>query len=380
MTVRPREGIAVVALTIVALVPAVEAIENTSGEAWWRDQRLAPARVPANAGNTTLPSYEVVFEGTAEEKTATAAATWRSEDATETYQLKLTGPLDEGTKEATPLTLDGLQGEASAEFTFQHILLHNGRDAEAQELLCRLAGADIETCGDHRFRAADGKAIIRDLRSDFRLAGASDKEALCRIVGKKRCGESDLLAVNMLEAYYAAIHGLRRFNLWGITAGASRASFEYLTPEDLEDAEEHHNNWKIGAHVGHYRPKLGYLRLGVAYKSAYGPGEASASEICQPIEDADAQRCREIVVGAPSNRESTIATLEWRYFLPGGKLAISPSLSRDFKNEVTSYVLPIYFLGAKGGLTGGARIGYETENEKVTFAIFVGAALKVVGD
>jgi hypothetical protein len=339
---------------------------------------LSETRAPANVGDTSASGYDIVLEGTSEEKTATASATWTSHDSTETYQLKLTGPLNRMTKEAVPFTLAGLPGNGSAEFTYQHILLAHSRDAEAQELLCELADRGLEDCGDNAFLDEARRPTVRDLRNEYSQASAQRKAVLCRIVGKRLCFTHDFESVQMRDAYFAMTNAPKSLALWGLTAGVSRSTFTYLTAVDLDAQEESHSNWKLGAHVGLYRPTTGYLRAGVAHLDTYRPAEATASEICQAVDGAEATRCREIVIGAPTNVRSTIASLEWRYFLPGGKVAISPSISRDLENRVTALILPVYFLGSEGGLTGGARIGWESEKEAITFAIFVGAALKVV--
>jgi hypothetical protein len=88
--------------------------------------------------------------------------------------------------------------------------------------------------------------------------------------------------------------------------------------------------------------------------------------------------CRDTVVGPPTERSRHAAVIEWRRFLPGGNVAIDPSFAYDFRGQASSIDVPFYFLAlSAGGLAGGARAAWRSDEKGVVVAVFIGAALHI---
>mgnify|MGYP003338634547 CR=1 FL=1 len=94
---------------------------------------------------------------------------------------------------------------------------------------------------------------------------------------------------------------------------------------------------------------------------------------------AGALECKSAVIGGPSSSDLAVMQLEWRKFLPGGKVAFDPKYRFDLKEQISAVSLPLYFFAKpKEGLAGGARVDWRSDRDGVAVVIFVGAVLKVL--
>jgi hypothetical protein len=94
-------------------------------------------------------------------------------------------------------------------------------------------------------------------------------------------------------------------------------------------------------------------------------------------------------VGAPARKEKLLTSVEWRrlYVLQptnplttfGIKtLGASVQFTYDAHNDEYGIDLPIYLVpNDKGGLTGGVRLGYKSEDHDIVAGVFVGAPFLV---
>ena len=156
-----------------------------------------------------------------------------------------------------------------------------------------------------------------------------------------------------------------------ITVG--QREFEFLDAAFAEQSEDH-RNLSAAVRFGAFSETFGFGFLSWAYQEQYKPGGA-AQDICLPLSGTTGLTCAERVLGAPTKQTSAILSAELRHFF-SGSLGVAPSVKRDFKSDVTSISLPIYFLRNKdGGLAGGVRSNWRSDTSSLSFSVFVGTSL-----
>jgi hypothetical protein len=295
--------------------------------------------VPANVGlgpaiGTTKdePSTtaEVVIEGSTDKKSGTASIT--RDTGSSQFRLTLTAPLDESTGEAVPLTLDGAGTGTTAELSYSRLSWGTGPTQEEQD------------------------AYV----------------ALCqRVLGRETCKSSELTGADQ-ELAEDLLHLRDAVWFWALRGSFGRNRFRYLD-DTLAAHSVFRNDWAAKGYVGRYLD-IGFLVASYSYGRGFSPG-APVREICVPFGDRGALRCQDSVLGAPVKDSHSVASLELRRFL-GRSLGLAPLVQRDFTNDVTALLLPVYFLkNADGALMGGARAGWRSDDKAFTLAVFIGSAM-----
>jgi hypothetical protein len=294
---------------------------------------------PANVGlgpafgttkDEASTSAEVLLEGSTDKKSGTASITRNA--GSSQFRLTLTAPVDQSTDEAVPLTLDGAGNGTTAELSYSHLSWGAGpteREQAAYEALCMRV-----------FRRATCKSS--------ELTGADQERA------------EDLL--HLRDAVW----------FWALKGSFGRNKFKYLD-DSLHSQSVYRNDWEGKGYVGRYLG-IGFLVASYSYGRGFSPGGPSR-EICSPLGDGGALRCQDAVLGAPAKDSHSVATLELRRFLGRG-LAVAPLIQRDFENDVTALLLPVYFIkNAEGALMGGARAGWRSDDKAFMLAVFIGSAM-----
>jgi hypothetical protein len=302
-----------------------------------REDAFRRLRVPANVSDFGVLGPQLILETSSESKRATA--TVGVETGSLALNLKLTGPLDDKTKEAIPVDLDGLAGSSVADLGVAWTYWPFHPDIDALKALCQ------------------------------RATGGDD------------CDDSDFTDPELRRRYFQLQHASDHPLLLGARVRVGRNRFNYLDPTALSASGESHNDWAIVGSAGAYWPSLGYLGGVYEYQEYYKPG-SSPSEVCVPLGDAGASQCKDAVIGPPKKEQSQLARVFLRRFFKGARAAVQPSFSRDFTKKVTSFDLPIYFLQStdekKPGLTGGVRFGWRSDTDDWVIAVFIGPVLGLV--
>ena len=307
-------------------------------------QTADEARQAVQRGLVTLPTVadvqspglSVSLDATTDEKKGSVAIVFESPAEALTFGITAKGPLDKDTGEATPITLEGLPSDASAEFAFNYF--------------------------HWRSPAPPGEIA-----------------AFCKkVANKDECDESDFTGANQQD--YRRLLGIDSAP-WMFTGSASvgRTQFKFASPTDLAAGKENHADWAVSTSAGRYSPNMGYLALEFEYQRTWEAAGA-ARQICTPFTAVTgAIECRNLVVGGPTRDSSMLARLQWRRFFAGGRAAINPMVVQDLGASVTKVRVPVYFFtDANEGLAGGARVDWDSDSGDARFVVFVGTALSLV--
>lgn len=304
-----------------------------------RDKQSDLVTLPT-VSNPSVPGYSVSFDASSAEKKGSVAIVVGNKDKSLSYSLTASGPLDESTAEATPVTLDGLSNAATVK-TGLHWFYWHPMDASRAE-----------------------------------------KKAFCQQYRKKDlCDDTDFAGDKRLLKKFLELHGADKDPiLFDVEGGVGRAAFKYLTPGDLSATEDNHTDWSVGFSLGRYTPTVGYYRVTYEFERAW-QAAGRARQLCSPLSSgASTLECKSSIIGSPSRTTLQLSRIELRHFFKGGNAAINPIVSRDFEAGVTGVTVPVYFFSqANGGLAGGGRVSWRSDTKDLSFVVFVGAALKPFG-
>jgi hypothetical protein len=310
--------------------------------------RSSNARVQAEQALATVPNVSDVLRAgyylslQAASNSATGTATVAIENAAGSFSasFSLEAPLNETSGEARPVTLRGLANTGVASVGLHWFRWPRSPDVAAMRRLCEQA-LHKEDCDDDEFTSE------KDRRAFVRLA---------------RSGGAPVVV--------------------NLHASAGPTPFTYVDRATLASASETKTEWSVGAGIGRYAPRMGYIAAEYEHQQQFDKGDSA--QLCTLTGGASATSifdCRNVVVGGPSSLAREVGALEWRWFLPGGRLAVNPSVARDFRGRVFSVDAPFYFLASSSAaLAGGARATWRSDRPGVAIAIFVGAALHPTSD
>lgn len=164
-------------------------------------------------------------------------------------------------------------------------------------------------------------------------------------------------------------------NIFGFKSKIGRENFKFKTGTTFADQEQTESPWSITAY---YYRKSGRTVWGggLEYQESYTV--SSETQICSPVPvPENATSCSNVVIGEPAQTRRKMAYVELRWANPEMNFAIAPKVTRDFENDETGILLPLYLMrGDKDALTGGISIGWQSETDDVTASIFVGKAFE----
>ncbi len=82
-------------------------------------------------------------------------------------------------------------------------------------------------------------------------------------------------------------------------------------------------------------------------------------------------------IGEPTKKRADVLTLDVRTIVYK-RMALGLTLNRDIKNKTTGIELPLYVLSSSAGdLTGGIKLGWTTDDHKVSAGLFIGQPFKL---
>lgn len=114
--------------------------------------------------------------------------------------------------------------------------------------------------------------------------------------------------------------------------------------------------------------KNGTTTLEFVQKRDYKP--AKAATLCSAISGSLLEECTTKPRARAQAKDSSVGGVEWKLLLRG--FAIAPALQRDFEENVWGAQLPIFLVRDEdGALTGGLRLGWRSDTDDFSAAIFV---------
>jgi hypothetical protein len=235
-------------------------------------------------------------------------------------------------------------------------------EARIQANLCDLVSA----CGDHN-------------GWDLTLAGPIDTTAKFTELGDL----NGLIGKARVESGYGYNVGKDSGLTLDVRATYAKFRSEYHVASSLSRETFDRNATALGVGIGYkYSPlpkndatsALSFLTK-LSYRLESSFKESDPRHLCAPSSTGPAGtlECGDFVVGEPtSDRRNVVAFEQW--VSVAGVAGIRLRISRDVDNSVTGFDAPIYVLpDGKGGIGGGVRIGYRSDDKKPRFSVFVGA-------
>jgi hypothetical protein len=328
------------ALTLALAWPAAaraqqDAVSHPANDAMSISPRAAAERALTtlpNISDVLTPGYYLSFEASTASKTATATIAVDDAAGAFSASLSLEAPLSESPRESRPLTLDGLANSAAATGAVHWFFWPGGPDTAGMQRLCE------------------------------------------RATGRTACDDSDLTRAADRHEFLRLAHAGNTPTTINARATIGRRAFRFVDEDTLASEETARTSVALAAGLGHYAPRTGYIAAQFQFVRDYDAGDTE--QLCALGPGGGLLACRSAVVGGPVRRTREGGSVEWRLFLPGGRVAVNPSFARDVRGRTSAVSVPIYFLSlAAGGLAGGARASWRSDEPGVTVAVFVGAAL-----
>ncbi|MGH7655590.1 MAG: hypothetical protein ACREN6_13095 [Gemmatimonadaceae bacterium] len=98
-----------------------------------------------------------------------------------------------------------------------------------------------------------------------------------------------------------------------------------------------------------------------------------SQNICTPesFGPPGTESCANMVLGAPYNYDRAVMSVSGAWSI-GGRAAMRLTVAQDLRHGVTGVDLPVWVMAnTAGGLAGGVRFGYRTDDRQLTLALFV---------
>ena len=339
---RSRSLVVVCSLWLAAPVVARAQAPLVPGRA---EQAFQAAPAPANLSFGVVPvkrsvadsatSAQFLLDASTKDRVGTVALGWKT--GHEQIQLALSGPLD-ATDTAEPVSLTGLPKGASARLSVNrfHWKVQTVEEQHAAEELCTRLGLTRPECS------------VRKLAEKFPA-------------------ESKRLA------------DLEHLNdkpwLFGGEASINRRGFQFLQPGTLEAGSVSKTGFSATGRLGVFAPSLGFLFASYSYRRDFDAA-GSASSICRPFGAGEALRCQPAIVGAPTEANESVASVELRRLFKTN-VGLSPSVQYDFEAERWLVDVPLYVIPGTGKVSGGVRFNWRSDTKEVTAVVFVGTIFEL---
>ena len=169
---------------------------------------------------------------------------------------------------------------------------------------------------------------------------------------------------------------------WGIEGSIGYKRFDYIDPVALTLHDTGKVQGAAKLFFAYYpRPVATAITGSIAYQRGYEA--ADAVTLCPAPVGPGPVTCVSGSPGAPERSDGLLISLglKHRFFGSDGAplaLAAAPLVTYDALDEVWGVDVPIYFFrNDKAGLTGGVRGGWRSDDKKVRFGVFIGAAFSV---
>jgi hypothetical protein len=223
------------------------------------------------------------------------------------------------------------------------------KDARVQANLCDIAGA---ICGA---RGASALMIAGPLNKDDDFTELADLDGLVNSARVQGSYTTNATSVGS----YLAFSGM-----------FSQPTFAYRDTVAFARRSIGHTAYAIEAGAG-YRWAFVSLQGSVRWEQSYRA--RTRENICTPAPfgPPGTEQCEDMVLGAPYNHDRTVVSASSAWSI-GGNGAMRLTVSQDLRHGVTGLDLPVWVMSnTAGGLAGGVRFGYRTDDRQLTIALFV---------
>ena len=189
-----------------------------------------------------------------------------------------------------------------------------------------------------------------------------------------------LVGTARVESGYAINIGADRGLTGEVRASFARFQSTFRSTGTLAEETFERDGGSLAAGVGYKTTtSIGTNPLALLFKLAYRVERSfegqDAQNLCAPasVGPSGTLACGDLVVGEPSKVTKNVISVE-QWLALGGVAGIRLKIARDVDAGVTGFDVPIYVLpDGKGGLGGGFRAGYRTDDKRFRFSAFVGA-------
>ncbi len=204
-----------------------------------------------------------------------------------------------------------------------------------------------------------------------------------------RCDQA-LLAQGTPDERRRAAQHLAPGPIWFVNGEATigHHDMKFVDLATPEADSERHVEWGLSATAAVLLPQhRTLLSLTGQYREAYEDQDPGTQ--C-PNTGGTVLVCETGPLGAPTLTRGASTTFEVRRRfdvpiprVPGQDpltlpLAIAPSVTYDFESDSAGVEIPVYFIGDDNGLNAGVRVSWDSENDDVTFGVFVSKTFTLI--
>lgn len=154
------------------------------------------------------------------------------------------------------------------------------------------------------------------------------------------------------------------------TGTFSQPTFAYRDSSAFARRSAGHTAYAIEGGAG-YRWASVAVQGAVRWEQSY---RAHGSQnVCTPesFGPPGTESCENMVLGAPYGYDRAVVSASGAWSI-GGNGAMRLTVAHDLRHGVTGVDLPVWVMSnAAGGLAGGVRFGYRTDDRQLTIAVFV---------
>ena len=325
-----RKIVVAAVFLVASMLGSTPAAAQTAREDAMRDAKATLVALPAVA-SPSVPGASLSVEANATDRRgALAIVLGRAASDRFTVGLTISGPLNDSTRSAQPLDLNGLNTGATIEAGLHWFLWRGRVDLAAAVAMCESRFKRKE-CDDREFTNADER------RAYLKHLGAN----------------VDPIVID-------------------VTASVGRSQFSYLEKPTFSPGSQSQNDTSAGIAIGLLTPPTGLLSAGFTAARDWKAGSA-AREICLPLAGGPALECRTAPIGPPAVTTRPLVTLELRRYVIRHKAAVAPRVAFDVKSHTTSVSVPVYvFTNTSANLSGGVKLAWNSRTRDVTAVLFIG--------
>lgn len=273
--------------------------------------------------------------------------------------LTISTPFD-GKKDASPATLDGLANGTKATLRFGSFS-GASRSTIAPEME-KIVGEALARCHE-----VEASPTARKECDDASTQGRQLWLIQKYLPGRARSALRAQVPASTLD--------------WGIEGSVGYQEFEFVTPATLAQNNSRKVEFGAKAFFAWYPVSAPLAITGsVAYQRGF---EAQDEAVLCPAGNGTTVTCVKAAPGAPALDENLLLAGGLRFRLGGGAgklppFAVAPLVTYDAIDKIFGVDVPFYLLANKdGGLIGGVRAGWRSDDKKLRFGVFIGSAFNI---
>ncbi len=212
-----------------------------------------------------------------------------------------------------------------------------------------------------------GEAVCEECRSLGIGLLACNTDAVAHALKDEKRSPDEIAAVR--SAFENKIFGVSK--TWSVEGSVGRGERSYFASDATKQSEDR---------IGYSGSLLGGLLFsrGSLYGKVTGKRDYEDNDpatLCSPITGSVLQDCTSLPLGKAKVVNSLVSGLELRYFYPN--FALAPSVRYDHESDVWGIELPVFLVrDEKDAFTGGFKLGWRSDQDKVVAAVFVTKALR----